>query len=181
VDVALFVSVEMLMTRDLFVGFAGLRKVGHATQPQWLCGLTYDFGRCVASLGRWWSLCFSHQDVPSGVDLNGRGVPEELVLDSGRVIPIIGLPHDAERRHLELEYVTEFRILEDHQALQYEAEDIWAEFLERQANALNVTVVHLSPRDSSPPVSMISFRVSRGDTGEWCKEGGFAFPFKRSR
>jgi hypothetical protein len=37
VDVALFVSVEMLMTRDLFVGFAGLRKVGHATQPQWLC------------------------------------------------------------------------------------------------------------------------------------------------
>jgi hypothetical protein len=47
----------------------------------------------------------------SVVDTNESGVPKELVLDSGRVIPIVELSHDAERGHLELEYVTEFRIL----------------------------------------------------------------------
>jgi hypothetical protein len=51
---------------------------------------------------------------PNAVDSNERGVPNELVLDSGRVIPIVELSHDAERGHLELEYVTEYRILEDH-------------------------------------------------------------------
>jgi hypothetical protein len=115
------------------------------------------------------------------VDTKEGGAPKELVLDSGRVIPIVELSHDAERRHLELEYLPEFRILEDHQALQYEAEDIWAEFLERQADALNVTVVHLSPKDGSPPVNMISFRISRADNSEWRKEGGFAFPLNRGR
>jgi hypothetical protein len=44
-----------------------------------------------------------------------------------------------------------------------------------------VTLVHLSPRDDSPPVHGMSFRISRADSGEWRKEGGFAYPFKRSR
>jgi hypothetical protein len=39
----------------------------------------------------------------------------------------------------------------------------------------------LSPRDDSPPVYGMSFRISRTDTGEWSKEGGFAYPSKRSR
>lgn len=123
-------------------------------------------------------LLFSVACRPGAHD-GDAGEIDELVLESGEVIGIIEFSHDVDGETLELEYKTKHRILEDHQALQYEAEDIWAEFLQREADARGVTLVHLSPRDDTPPVFGMSFRISRADSGEWRKEGGFAYPVKR--
>jgi hypothetical protein len=80
---------------------------------------------------------------------------------------------------LNLEYLTTRELMDEHEAVQREVEQMWEAFLEEEAEAQGVRIVRVEVLEKveTIPVLGMNFKLTKQAEG-WRKEGGFAFPPK---
>lgn len=117
-------------------------------------------------------LDFSAQDLPDPPEFR-RNTPLEIVDKYIR----------GERSELVLEYRTTHDLMGEHEAVQREVERIWIDFLREEAERADVETIRVDVEEKGWDVFEdgvaqmgMSFRIRKDESGEWQKEGGFAFP-----